>query len=484
MPWSHPDHQTSAVAAISRGLIAAELDVLADTPEPAQSSEHQARVAILAVDDRLPKFDARRFGTVQDAVNAASAAGGGTVHLSPGRTVITEPIRIGEQAGASFWVSLVGAGMGVSVLENIGTGPAIVVSQPGTNLHYGARGPKFEDFTIEGSGGGTGQHGIHIGQTYDNIVIRRVRIGKAGVAGPDGHGIYIFDTLNVHIENCVVDKCGGSGIKFVSGEYPGPNACSIVGTSSRENGEHGFHLVDGGSPSYNVYWKGGILESNKGAAFVVDQGMNVEIDGPHIEANGAESVMSSYMGVVRNIVPVSTGLYVDGMSVVVENSSFAPSTQLRIAPGNRGVRLVNVRYEESLQDAIDDRGKGTVYRAVSPLTGNQDTGFDVVPRGRYGIPPLNGAPSKRGMLARVEGGAFQDRLLYGRKRKGGVEWVDLDVTIVGGPPTDADFQPMSGPSGPAPAIGARAVDPVGKRLYVKTGVDEWSSVQLEVMQGA
>lgn len=53
MPWTIFDHKASAVEAIARGIISGNPAHLAEVPEPQQSSEHQARVAVLSVLNEL-----------------------------------------------------------------------------------------------------------------------------------------------------------------------------------------------------------------------------------------------------------------------------------------------------------------------------------------------------------------------------------------------------------------------------------------------
>lgn len=142
---------------------------------------------------------------IQDAIDAASAAGGGVVFVPEGAFKTTAPIDIPSN------VTLCGTGMGSSVLYPTGGWGACLrikgAAGTGTAVSYAG----VKDLGIQGSNGAalTGDDGIHLDNVNANVWLQNVRIRQVRGRGVNlyrrcfevrGFNVYIIDTKQTGLQ--------------------------------------------------------------------------------------------------------------------------------------------------------------------------------------------------------------------------------------------------------------------------------------------
>jgi hypothetical protein len=192
------------------------------TGDPARTAFGKVNAAIASVSSQV--YNVRDFGAVgngvaddraaiQAAINAASAAGGGTVFLPPGTYAIATRNTVSGKHALTLAsrIRMVGAGMGATIIKAADALPSDTPLLWMTAVEY----VSFADFTLDGNkqrfGGGHSytleDEGIDTKGACKRIVIERLHIRNTGQDGIDiDNGDISFDLL---VSGCVFEDCGG-----------------------------------------------------------------------------------------------------------------------------------------------------------------------------------------------------------------------------------------------------------------------------------
>ncbi len=290
---------TGTVAGVTKAMVGlGSVDNTADTAKPV-STATQTALDLKAAKTDLPYLNVKdaAYGAVGDntnddtaeiqaAIDAASAAGGGTVWFPKGDYKISAALTVPSK------VHLRGAGPLVSKIRTT-TNNHNCVSMSGASALSTVTQIRIADLGIIGPGktsGSTG-YGIYLkwgsaGLTFDNLY----------VADHGSHGVYVEDTYTAswrdvwitgnggdgwhgetNINHTVWSRCfstvnGGAGYKVIGGAASVFTACdaeenqtagidlryttsySVVGAELEENGK------DGTSPQIYLHWRSGAGE--------------------------------------------------------------------------------------------------------------------------------------------------------------------------------------------------------------------------------
>lgn len=169
-----------------------------------------SQAGIKALSEALGWVDARGYSTIQAAINSLSV---GTVFVPAGTYDITSPIDM------KLGVNLVGAGMAATIINNLGTGPAVRYN--GT-LVSPIRKTVLSNLKILDSG--TGTDGIYMYYACQNNTIDRVWVRSAG-----RYGINLNKSFSNVIRDCLIDSSVSNGI--------------LIDTESNDNTIEENHIV-------------------------------------------------------------------------------------------------------------------------------------------------------------------------------------------------------------------------------------------------
>jgi hypothetical protein len=233
---------------------------------------------------------------IQNAINAASSAGGGTVYLPKGTYKITST---GSSLVPANNVSVVGDGVEHTILQPFGTLSAFRLSGSTTSPLLNAR---FADFTVDGSNQsgtyGTGIKGFYITYlkrcTFERIYIKNTgatgfgcdflkdcrvvdviaencgRLGTSASTGAAGIGIGTSSSWDggTIFERCITRNNKRAGLFFESQDGTAAQGYAVIAHYSEGNGEHG--IGDAGCDGLQVI--GGITRNNTKAGFAFYNG--------------------------------------------------------------------------------------------------------------------------------------------------------------------------------------------------------------------
>jgi parallel beta-helix repeat protein len=168
---------------------------------------------------------------IQAAINAASAAGGGTLYFPPGRYNLNSPLAWASSVNAR------GAGNRVSILQ---------VTNPNNDC---INGTDISDVTLDalqlsgpGRGFGTGVRFTRFAApTTSNITLRDVLIQSFG-----GDGVFLHELSSSTLHRVRVRTCGGVGFHLQAPQDTvlGGASTSLIGCSSENCVQGGYWLVN------------------------------------------------------------------------------------------------------------------------------------------------------------------------------------------------------------------------------------------------
>ncbi len=203
---------------------------------------------------------------IQNAIDAASTAGGGVVYLPAGTYKLTSALTPKSN------VSIRGAGMFMSTLAP--SGASIFSALTNLTFTSGAPGVNmvFSDFAIDGSGisgtYGSGMKGIYM--TY----LARCHFRNLYIHDTGASGLGIDFLVDTHIVNNLVKNCGrlntgsspgGAGIGIGTNGFAN-ESCTVIGNTVTGCGTYGiFFESQGGSATNGANFKivGNHVDGNK-----------------------------------------------------------------------------------------------------------------------------------------------------------------------------------------------------------------------------
>ncbi|MFC0708942.1 right-handed parallel beta-helix repeat-containing protein [Azorhizophilus paspali] len=395
-------------------------------------------------------FDVKDFGAqgdgvsndrtaIQAAIDAAHAAGGGTVHLPAGEYRVGGGERGVE--GALLMknnVYLAGAGMGQTVIKLLdgwnNDVNGMIRSSGGEETHdFGVR-----DLTLDGNRDNNPEgtvFGFYTGYKYGtgadrNVLVERVEAREMSGYGFDPHA----RTINLVIRDSVAHDNGFVG--FVADhQIDGAFENNIA----YNNDLHGFNVV---TSSHDFTLKGNIAYGNGAAGLVVQRGSydvplayNILIDGGSYYDNALEGVL---IKLSHDVILQDAHIYNNGTAGV----RIAGAQDVQILDNHIHDNVQNGTYPEVLLQAFDDSSiTGNVYETLNTLiednviTTSGDATYVVQERndgsdyttlrdnnisgGQIASVRLSGAHSSSGPLRgtdgddRLIGGAANEQLLGG-----------------------------------------------------------------------
>lgn len=175
---------------------------------------------------------------LQAAIDAAEAAGGGTVYISPGAYLVTSSLTV-ENGD----MRLIGAGMGAEIKASSVTGPVVIVGESAA----ATEGYHLADFRISGSAtsGVQVSPSTNINHSTTNVVLERIHLGSPSGGGTALTATDGFDLRNTY-GSCFRDlSTNGSTIS---------NACFKTGTFFNANVLS--NLYTSNFCTYNFYFDG------------------------------------------------------------------------------------------------------------------------------------------------------------------------------------------------------------------------------------
>jgi hypothetical protein len=251
-------------------------------------------------------FNAKGDGTTDDApaiqaaINAASAAGGGTLYFPPGRYILN------AQLNWASGVNAIGAGDRVSILQSTNQNLDCIV---GTDIS----GVTLQALQLSGPGRGYGT-GVRFTRfaapSTVNITLRDVMIQSFG-----GDGVFLHELASSTLHRVRVRTCGGVGFHLQAPQDTvlGGASTSLVSCSAEGNVTGGFWL-DG-----MVYTAlTGCAASNTPFGYRLDTCKAISLSG-----SGAEQCTTGLV-VYGGNGSVATGFYTegsDGTSVWLTNGA-------------------------------------------------------------------------------------------------------------------------------------------------------------------
>ncbi|MGW3421283.1 glycosyl hydrolase family 28-related protein [Streptomyces phaeochromogenes] len=170
-------------------------------------------------------------GFIQDAIDAASSAGGGVVYLPEGTYKLTATLAL----ASNVWLK--GDGITATIIQQTSTTEHAVTTN---NVELVG----LEDLMIDGPGSGTGQ-GIHMaGDTIIYtfyVTMRNVMVRQFG-----GTGIAIDDPVMVDLYNVTSKENGGEGFHIQCSDYGtvGTSTSLVACYSHNNTAGNGFRLTN------------------------------------------------------------------------------------------------------------------------------------------------------------------------------------------------------------------------------------------------
>jgi hypothetical protein len=163
-----------------------------------------------------------------------------------------------------------------SVIKNYGTGDALDLSQCG---YYST----FQNFSVDGSGNAASRDGISLYRvgagTGNNVAYSHFNNVYSYNNGR--HGFYHRQSWGTRYEQCKAHYNGGCGyyLYYPSGDAGGANGINFYQCDARHNGSaSGTFSTDNGGirieGAAEVYWSGGIIESNEAWGVIIDSAFN------------------------------------------------------------------------------------------------------------------------------------------------------------------------------------------------------------------
>lgn len=218
-----------------------------------------ANVAVNTVAGATAVFGTPDDDAIEDAQDAASAAGGGTLYIPAGRMIVTRPLAL------KSYVEWAGAGRDISWVD-------VIFSAPNTGggtlewLHSGAAGREiglhFHDWAIEAqfhirpSGYATSLKPLNV-YGIDRCSIERMQLRNfPATAIPfdsPRDGVYIANNLIVNPGRLFDGTAGGSGIGIGVSKDGNPSSCVVIGNT----------IIGVGSPTTSPAGNNGIFIENQ-----------------------------------------------------------------------------------------------------------------------------------------------------------------------------------------------------------------------------
>lgn len=352
---------------------------------------------------------------IQAALDAALAAGGGTVFVPEGVYGIAgHPSGDGALHVGSN-VTIAGEGMGETVLrlvdghDGIVTGIVRSVPNAGTD-DWGVR-----NLTIDGNmAHTTGEvDGVYSGPVpgTDDIADHNVTFDAIEVRNVSRYGIDPHETtVNLTITNSIAHDNGRDGVVL-----DGIDGGLIAGNHAYDNGRHGFNIV---TSSTDLELVGNVSEDNGGAGFVVQRGSEL-IPGPSgitirdgvSEGNGREGVLVQFSSDVTVTDMVVTGNGMQGIRLLGSTQSTVVDNDLSGNAQANGGRYSEIEIEGFNLDGSDT--SEPAYPADgNVISGNTIKGGPSI-SGRYGIEVIHATLDPATVLSSnsVEGLSYGHALL-------------------------------------------------------------------------
>ncbi|ACO81035.1 Secreted mannuronan C5-epimerase-like protein [Azotobacter vinelandii CA] len=376
---------------------------------------------------------------IQAAIDAAHAAGGGTVHLPAGEYRVSG----GERGvdGALMMKSnvyLAGAGMGETVVKLLdgwnGHVNGMIRSSGTEETHdFGVR-----DLTLDGNRDNNPEgtvFGFYTGYKFGdgadrNVIVERVEAREMSGYGFDPHA----RTVNLVIRDSVAHDNGFVG--FVADHQIDG---AFENNVAYNNDLHGFNVV---TSSHDFTLSDNVAYGNGAAGLVVQRGSydvphayNIRIDGGSYHDNALEGVL---IKLSHDVTLQNAHIYDNGTAGV----RIAGAQDVQLLDNRIHDNVQNGTYPEVLLQAFDDSGiTGNVYETLNTLiegnliTTSGDATYIVQERndgsdyttlrdngisgGRIASVQLSGAHSSSGPLRGTDGndtligGAANEQLLGG-----------------------------------------------------------------------
>lgn len=237
-----------------------------------------------------------RHASINAAIDAVTAAGGGTVLLPAGVIPLTSYVSLKDK------VSLVGAGREATVLRSdAGLTSAAVVATSGATLSD----VTLSGFTVDGSSRAS-LNGIQL------TTVTRVRVTDVGVRDIGQIGILVqTDSSHVQVAGCFVERTGqtldaGHGIRFLKSPR-----CSATGNHVIDCKGMGVIFGDAGNPSPYGVCQGNIIRQATSSTGLECIGFTADCDWSNVMGNVALNSQDNGISITPSNCTVS-GNTVDG----------------------------------------------------------------------------------------------------------------------------------------------------------------------------
>lgn len=334
--------------------------------------------ATIQVDGTTDWFNVKAFGAtgngttddttaIQNALNAAAAAGGGTVYIPTGVYVLSAAL-----SGTSL-VNIMGDGLSSELKQTSTTANCITYAQTGVG-YVG-----ISKLLIQGPASGTGV-GIFMSANSGANPVQAVAIRDLEIKQMGSHGVQIQTPIETNIENVQALFCGGDGFNVTNGtstsfvncyaNHPTGNGYTISGMSYSS-------LVSCACDNAQAM---GYYILNSGTISLVSCGTEVPVSYPYqINGSNAVSLLSCYSRTNPSI-----ACWVTGGTVATWIQGFVESS-----PG--GTATASIQVDSGCRVVV---GSFTVVTATSfnanattqvngnqiSVSGNQGTGLVAVNR--------------------------------------------------------------------------------------------------------
>lgn len=200
------------------------------------------------------EYSAADYGSIQAAIDAAQAAGGGCVFVPPGEHRISESLVVSTSG-----IHLRGVGR-ASQIVNESARPSVIVRGTAERM---AENVELDHLWIVGGANGA------IGSAWSYAL--HPRIFMCGFRNCGGYGIQLGPEIyNTAITHSVIQGCKQGGIKL------GTNVHQVSLMGSRAQGNWGPGIDGRTGRSYGLYVAGNVIEGNRNAAYLCDETSSVQ----------------------------------------------------------------------------------------------------------------------------------------------------------------------------------------------------------------
>ena len=286
-------------------------------------------------------IDAGRYGSLQEALDAAPA--GGLVKIPPGRYEITEPLEITRGD-----LRIEGSGTATVIVNNNRDGrPAILVRAPGYAEAPSAAAKRklrlwrvqLADFRITGNP--KSGHGI-LAEGVNELLIHNLAIDHNG-----GDGIRMVDCYeDPRISDSIITYNGGAGLNILAGHD------IVVNANQFEENRDAVRAID----SFNLCMNGNNIDDHLRHGVVIENTYGSVLSGNMIEECAGTGIVigrDSYgITVSANVLAHNNGGGVDlrdawGSTVSANTFTINPSWSLRIGPESGRIAVTGNTFSNS-----------------------------------------------------------------------------------------------------------------------------------------